>query len=191
MFLKQTVRTPTIFTIDAPNEQFVHKDTQFCKQANRVNSAGSHRGRDLINGVRHRIKRRTLRLDKIIHRENNPPVFFIILNGHPVSSEVSIQEKAVLVQCQQMRIAVLAGIGYGIVQCSTDAYIPAASSILQTFRMADTCQRNPSCGICGRIVPQKQFIHLRQVAVDIPDQVLARMIEDDNGKQSHCAINEG
>ena len=67
--------TPAVLAVDAPYKQLFHKNAQFFEQADRINSTGSHGGRDLIHPVGNGIKRSLLRLYKIIDGENNPLFF--------------------------------------------------------------------------------------------------------------------
>ena len=85
--------------------------------------------------------------------ENNPLILSILLNGRYITPEIALQKKTILIQRQQMRISILTGISHGIIQRSTDAYIPAASPVLQAFRMTDIRQRQSLLPVSGRIIP--------------------------------------
>jgi hypothetical protein len=85
----------------------------------------------------------------------------------------------------------LAGISHGIIQRSADAYIPSTPPVFQTLRMSDALQGQLFLSASGRIIPQQQSVHLRQITVDIPGQILTGMIKYNNGKQSHSSINDG
>ena len=142
--------TPAVLAVDAPYKQLFHKNAQFFEQADRINSTGSHGGRDLIHPVGNGIKRSLLRLYKIIDGENNPLFFPVTPDGSRIIPENSWQEVTVLVQRQKMRISMLAGVSHGIIQRSADAYIPSTPSVFQTLRMSDARQRQlfPSTDNC-------------------------------------------
>lgn len=111
-------------------------------------------------------------------RASAPP----IADSLQIAPEVIGRKTAVLVESDQMGKAMLPSIIDSRIQGLPYAHILALAHIDGLLKGLERPQPLPVDAIAGRVVPQQQTIHPRQISLYISQYVPIRMVEDNDSQ---------